>query len=125
MLLKQVLLRGSAGQSFCAFLAKGVTVRLEGDANDYVAKGLSGGRVTIVPPRRLLEQGFQTHHNLIVGNVCLYGATDGVLFLRGQAAERFCVRNSGAIVVCEGKWFQSTALFASPMKFRKNASHKW
>ncbi|TPP57929.1 Glutamate synthase [Fasciola gigantica] len=98
----KILLRGSAGQSFCAFLAKGVTVRLEGDANDYVAKGLSGGHVTIVPPRKLLEQGFQTQQNLIVGNVCLYGATEGVLFLRGQAAERFCVRNSGAIVVVEG-----------------------
>ncbi|VDP75644.1 unnamed protein product [Echinostoma caproni] len=97
----KIVLKGSAGQSFCAFLARGVTVRLEGDANDYVAKGLSGGRVTIVPPRGLLEQGFQSHQNLIVGNVCLYGATDGVLFLRGQAAERFCVRNSGAVVVAE------------------------
>ncbi|KAF5400943.1 Glutamate synthase, partial [Paragonimus heterotremus] len=95
-------LSGSAGQSFCAFLVQGIFVRLEGDANDYVAKGLSGGHVTITPPRELIDQGFQSETNLLVGNVCLYGATAGRLFLRGQAAERFCVRNSGATVVVEG-----------------------
>ncbi|CAH8494272.1 unnamed protein product [Dicrocoelium dendriticum] len=98
----KVRLTGSAGQSFCAFLVRGVHVRLEGDANDCVAKGLSGGHVTIVPPKELLDQGFQSEDNIIVGNVCLYGATEGRLFLRGQAAERFCVRNSGATVVAEG-----------------------
>ncbi|TGZ69158.1 hypothetical protein CRM22_003887 [Opisthorchis felineus] len=98
----KVHLTGSGGQSFCAFLVHGVSVRLEGDANDYVAKGLSGGEVTIVPPTSLLQQGFKSEANIIVGNVCLYGATSGRLFLRGQAAERFCVRNSGAVVVAEG-----------------------
>ncbi|KAA3673282.1 glutamate synthase (NADPH/NADH) [Paragonimus westermani] len=98
----KINLSGSAGQSFCAFLVQGISVRLEGDANDYVAKGLSGGHVTIVPPRGLIDQGFQSETNLLVGNVCLYGATSGRLFLRGQAAERFCVRNSGATVVVEG-----------------------
>ncbi|CAL8090390.1 unnamed protein product [Calicophoron daubneyi] len=97
-----VSLTGSAGQSFCAFLARGVRVRLEGDANDYVAKGLSGGHVTIVPPKEMLDAGYKSEDNLLVGNVCLYGATSGRLFLRGQAAERFCVRNSGATVVVEG-----------------------
>ncbi|CAH8648520.1 unnamed protein product [Schistosoma margrebowiei] len=93
---------GSAGQSLGAFLAHGVHIRLEGDGNDYVGKGLSGGKITIVPPKELLEEGFKSEDNLIVGNVCLYGAIEGCLFLRGQAAERFCVRNSGATVVVEG-----------------------
>lgn len=92
-------LRGSAGQSFCAFLAKGVNVKLVGDSNDYVGKGLSGGTVVISPPE---ESPFQSHLNVIVGNVCLYGATSGKAFFRGIAAERFCVRNSGAIAVVEG-----------------------
>jgi glutamate synthase (NADH) len=96
-----IKLKGSAGQSFCAFLAKGVVVELEGDSNDYVAKGLSGGEVIVYPPKDLL-QDFKSHENIIVGNVCLYGATSGKAFIRGIAAERFCVRNSGATAVIEG-----------------------
>ncbi|KAM7538774.1 hypothetical protein Aperf_G00000049076 [Anoplocephala perfoliata] len=98
----EVNLRGHAGQSFCAFLAPGVYVSLTGDANDYVAKGLSGGKVTIVPAGRLLTKDFHSEDHIIVGNACLYGAIDGRAFIRGQAAERFCVRNSGATVVAEG-----------------------
>ncbi|MEM7313350.1 MAG: glutamate synthase-related protein, partial [Planctomycetota bacterium] len=90
---------GSAGQSFGAFLAHGVTLELEGDANDYVGKGLSGGRVVIYPHR---ESKFAAEENIIVGNVCLYGATRGQAFFRGRAAERFAVRNSGAQTVIEG-----------------------
>ena len=91
--------RGSAGQSFGAWLARGVTLELEGDANDYVGKGLSGGRVVVYPDR---EATFAPSENIIVGNVCLYGATGGEAFFRGRAAERFCVRNSGAVAVVEG-----------------------
>ncbi len=91
--------KGSAGQSFGAFLARGITLDLEGDANDYVGKGLSGGRIQIYPPR---ESTFVPEENIIVGNVCLYGATGGQAFFRGKAAERFCVRNSGAYAVVEG-----------------------
>jgi glutamate synthase domain-containing protein 3 len=91
--------KGSAGQSFGAFLAHGVTLELEGDANDYVGKGLSGGRVVIYPPR---ESSFAAEENILVGNVCLYGATRGQAFFRGRAAERFAVRNSGAHTVIEG-----------------------
>ncbi|RZF40660.1 hypothetical protein LSTR_LSTR012761 [Laodelphax striatellus] len=94
-----VALKGSAGQSFCAFLARGVHVTLEGDANDYVGKGLSGGEVVIYPPK---SSPFQSDGNVIVGNVCLYGATSGKAFFRGIAAERFSVRNSGAVAVVEG-----------------------
>ncbi|OZJ06321.1 putative glutamate synthase [NADPH] [Bifiguratus adelaidae] len=94
-----VRLTGSAGQSFGAFLASGVTLELEGDANDYVGKGLSGGRIVIYPPS---EATFKSEQNVIIGNVCLYGAIKGQAFFRGIAAERFCVRNSGAIAVCEG-----------------------
>jgi glutamate synthase (NADPH/NADH) large chain len=90
---------GSAGQSFGAFLAKGVTLELEGDANDYVGKGLSGGKIIIYPPN---ESTFAPHENIIVGNVVLYGATGGKAFFNGRAAERFCVRNSGASAVVEG-----------------------
>jgi glutamate synthase domain-containing protein 3 len=90
---------GSAGQSFGAFLAGGVTLELEGDANDYVGKGLSGGRVIIYPPR---TSTFEAEENIIVGNVVLYGATSGEAYFRGRAAERFCVRNSGAHTVIEG-----------------------
>lgn len=90
---------GSAGQSFGAFLAKGVTLELEGDGNDYIGKGLSGGRVIVYPPK---QSSFQAEENIIVGNVCLYGATSGEAFFRGRAAERFCVRNSGARTVIEG-----------------------
>ncbi|KAG8184761.1 hypothetical protein JTE90_019357 [Oedothorax gibbosus] len=97
----KIKLEGSAGQSFCAFLSPGVCVELEGDANDYVGKGLSGGTVIVYPPTRL-PQDFKSEENIIVGNVCLYGATRGKAFFRGVAAERFCVRNSGAIAVVEG-----------------------
>jgi len=90
---------GSAGQSFGAFLARGVTLELEGDANDYVGKGLSGGHLRIYPPR---QSTFCAEENVIVGNVVLYGATSGEAFFRGRAAERFCVRNSGARAVIEG-----------------------
>lgn len=94
-----IRLRGSAGQSFGAFLAKGVNVTLEGDANDYVGKGLSGGNIVIYPPK---TSPFESHLNVIVGNVCLYGATSGKAFMRGIASERFAVRNSGAVTVVEG-----------------------
>ncbi|ORX52488.1 glutamate synthase [Hesseltinella vesiculosa] len=95
----QVQFTGSAGQSFGAFLAPGITFSLEGDANDYVGKGLSGGRLIIYPPKACT---FPSDNNIIVGNVCLYGATSGEAYFCGVAAERFCVRNSGAIAVCEG-----------------------
>jgi glutamate synthase domain-containing protein 3 len=91
--------KGSAGQSFGGWLAHGITLELEGDANDYVGKGLSGGRLIIYPPK---ESGFVPEENILVGNVLLYGATDGQAFFRGRAAERFCVRNSGAWAVIEG-----------------------
>jgi glutamate synthase domain-containing protein 3 len=94
-----VKLTGSAGQSFGAWLSRGITLELEGDANDYVGKGLSGGRIVIYPP---VDSGFRPEDNIIVGNVVLYGATSGQAFFRGQAAERFCVRNSGAWAVVEG-----------------------
>ncbi|MGI9328257.1 MAG: glutamate synthase large subunit [Pseudomonadales bacterium] len=90
---------GSAGQSFGAWLAKGVTLEVEGDANDFVGKGLSGGRVIVYPPTRSI---FRAEDNILVGNVVLYGATSGECYLRGIAAERFCVRNSGAHAVVEG-----------------------
>src|ERR1700753_2942392 len=92
-------IRGSAGQSFGAYLAPGVTLELEGDANDYVGKGLSGGRLIIYPPRSAV---FKAEDNILIGNVCLYGATSGTCFFRGVAAERFAVRNSGATAVVEG-----------------------
>jgi glutamate synthase (ferredoxin) len=89
---------GSAGQSFGAFLAKGVTLTLEGDANDYVGKGLSGGRLIVYPPR---TSTFLPEENMLVGNVVLYGATSGEAYFNGMAGERFAVRNSGAIAVVE------------------------
>ena len=92
-------IKGSAGQSFGAFLASGVTLELEGDANDYVGKGLSGGRLIIYPPRSAV---FKAEENILIGNVCLYGATAGLCYFRGVAAERFAVRNSGATAVVEG-----------------------
>ena len=91
-------LKGSAGQSFGAWLARGVTLELDGDANDYVGKGLSGGRIIIYPPK---DSSFVPEENIIIGNVALYGATGGEAFFRGGAAERFCVRNSGAHAVIE------------------------
>jgi glutamate synthase (NADPH) large chain len=90
---------GSAGQSFGAFLPRGVTLRLEGDANDYVGKGLSGGRIVIRPDR---AASFVAHEQIIAGNVICYGATSGEIFIRGGVGERFCVRNSGATAVVEG-----------------------
>jgi glutamate synthase domain-containing protein 3 len=92
-------LTGSAGQSFGAFLARGITLELIGDANDYVGKGLSGGRLIIYPPA---GSSFVPEENIIIGNVALYGATSGEAFFRGRAAERFAVRNSGAHTVIEG-----------------------
>jgi glutamate synthase (NADPH) large chain len=89
---------GSAGQSFGAFLSKGVTLTLEGDANDYVGKGMSGGKIIIYPPK---NSHFVPEENSIVGNVVLYGATSGEAYFGGQAGERFAVRNSGATVVVE------------------------
>ncbi len=94
-----VKLEGSAGQSFGAWLAKGVTLELEGDANDYVGKGLSGGKLVVYPSKKAT---FVPAENMIVGNVVLYGAVKGKAFFRGRAAERFCVRNSGAWAVIEG-----------------------
>ncbi len=90
---------GSAGQSFGAFLARGVTLELEGDANDYVGKGLSGGRLIVYPPE---TSTFLPEENILVGNVVLYGATSGEAFFNGMAGERFAVRNSGATAVVEG-----------------------
>ncbi|MEC8906167.1 MAG: glutamate synthase large subunit [Verrucomicrobiota bacterium] len=90
---------GSAGQSLGAFLAKGISIELEGDANDYVGKGLSGGKLAVYPSK---SSTFVPEENIIIGNVCLYGATGGKAFFRGHAAERFCVRNSGAHSVIEG-----------------------
>ncbi len=94
-----ITLTGSAGQSFGAFVPRGVTLRLEGDANDYVAKGLSGGRIVVRPDR---SASFDAATQIIAGNVIGYGATSGEIFLRGQVGERFCVRNSGATAVVEG-----------------------
>ena len=94
-----ITLIGSAGQSFGAFLPAGITLRLEGDANDYLAKGLSGGRIVVRPDR---EARFAAEHHVIAGNVAAYGATAGELFVRGIVGERFCVRNSGAVAVVEG-----------------------
>ena len=91
--------KGSAGQSFAAWLVRGITFRLEGDANDYVGKGLSGGKLIIYPPK---NSKFKAEENILLGNVALYGATSGEAYFRGIAAERFCVRNSGASVVVEG-----------------------
>ena len=90
---------GSAGQSFGAFLSRGITFTLEGDANDYLGKGLSGGRIAVVPPA---GSTFVPEENIIIGNTVLYGATAGELYVRGIAGERFCVRNSGAYAVVEG-----------------------
>lgn len=92
-------MKGSAGQSCGAFLAPGITVELEGDANDYVGKGLSGGRMIIYPPK---QSTFKAEENIIIGNVCFYGATSGEAFIRGVASERFAVRNSGVHAVVEG-----------------------
>jgi glutamate synthase (NADPH/NADH) large chain len=91
--------RGSAGQSFGAFVPRGITMHLEGDSNDYLGKGLSGGRIIVRPDR---DAKFAAEHNVIAGNVIGYGATSGEIYLRGVVGERFCVRNSGATAVVEG-----------------------
>src|SRR5256712_4168102 len=90
---------GSAGQSFGAFVPRGITFMLEGDANDSWGKGLSGGRLIVYPPRR---STFAAEENILIGNVALYGATSGEAFFNGVAGERFAVRNSGATAVVEG-----------------------
>ncbi len=94
-----IKLNGSAGQSLGAWLASGITIAVEGDANDYVGKGLSGGKLIIYPPQNV---SFRPEENILIGNVVLYGATSGEAYFRGIAAERFCVRNSGARAVVEG-----------------------
>jgi len=94
-----IKLNGSAGQSLGAWLYEGVTIELEGDANDYAGKGLSGGRLVVYPPK---DSTFVAEENIIVGNTVLYGSTSGEAYFRGIAAERFCVRNSGAKTVVEG-----------------------
>jgi len=95
----EIILRGSAGQSFGAFLAPGVQLRLIGESNDYLGKGLSGGRIIVQTPE---NSPFMAHENIIVGNTLLYGATSGEVFINGMAGERFAVRNSGATAVVEG-----------------------
>jgi glutamate synthase (NADPH/NADH) large chain len=97
--LIQLGFKGSAGQSFGAFLVKGVTFRLEGDANDYLGKGLSGGKIIVVAPKGVK---YKPEDNVIIGNTVLYGATGGEIYVNGIAGERFCVRNSGALAVVEG-----------------------
>jgi glutamate synthase (NADPH/NADH) large chain len=91
--------KGSGGQSFGAFLSKGITIELEGDANDYLGKGLSGGHIIVYPPK---ASTFKADENIIIGNVALYGAIDGECYFNGIAGERFAVRNSGATAVVEG-----------------------
>lgn len=95
----KVVCNGSGGQSFGAFIPKGLTLELKGDSNDYFGKGLSGGKLIVYPPE---NSKFRAEENIIVGNVALYGATSGKAFINGVAGERFCVRNSGAVAVVEG-----------------------
>ncbi len=95
----QITFTGSGGQSFGAFLAPGITMKIHGDANDYAGKGMSGGRIILVPPEGAT---FRAEENIIIGNVVLYGATGGEMYINGLAGERFCVRNSGASAVVEG-----------------------
>lgn len=97
-----VNLKGHAGQSFGFTLAKGITLKVEGDANDYTGKGLSGGKISVAPSPDVVAAGFKPQEHVVVGNVCLYGATSGKAFFSGKAGERFCVRNSGALAVVEG-----------------------
>ena len=98
----QLKLNGHGGQSFGFTLAKGITATIEGDCNDYAGKGLSGGKIAVFPSQEVIDDGFVPEDNVVVGNVCLYGATAGKAFFRGKAGERFCVRNSGALAVVEG-----------------------
>ena len=97
--LYRIQCKGSGGQSFGAFIPQGLTLELEGDCNDYLGKGLSGGTIIVYPPA---NAAFQAEDNIIIGNVALYGATSGKAFINGIAGERFCVRNSGAVAVVEG-----------------------
>ena len=94
-----VKFKGSAGQSFGAFLVRGITFKLEGEANDYLGKALSGGRISVMPP---IRSNFEADRNTIAGNTLLYGATGGEVYINGRVGERFAVRNSGAIAVVEG-----------------------
>jgi glutamate synthase (ferredoxin) len=94
----QLLFQGSAGQSFGAFVPRGITLTLEGDSNDYLGKGLSGGKIIVYPPKAAT---FVAEENVIIGNVAFYGATGGEAYVRGMAGERFCVRNSGVNAVVE------------------------
>jgi len=98
----KINLKGHGGQSFAFTLAKGITATIEGDCNDYAGKGLSGGKIAVYPAEEVISDGFVPEDNVVVGNVCLYGATSGKAFFRGKAGERFCVRNSGALAVVEG-----------------------
>ena len=95
----RVLCNGAGGQSFGAFIPKGLTLELVGDSNDYFGKGLSGGKLIVYPPK---GSTFKAENNIIIGNVAFYGATSGKAFINGVAGERFCVRNSGAVAVVEG-----------------------
>lgn len=95
-------LNGHAGQSMGFTLAKGITMTVEGDANDYTGKGLSGGKIAVYPSQEVIQDGFKPEDHVVVGNVALYGATAGKAFFRGKGGERFCVRNSGALAVVEG-----------------------
>ena len=110
-----VKLTGTAGQSFGAWLARGVTFELEGDANDYVGKGLSGGRIIVYPPR---ASTFLPEENILIGNVALYGATSGEAYFRGVAGERFAVRNSGALAVVEGLGYARVQVSEPPLGWR-------
>ena len=95
----RIICNGSGGQSFGAFIPKGLTLELKGDSNDYFGKGLSGGKLIVYPPE---QSCFKAEENIIIGNVALYGATSGKAFINGIAGERFCIRNSGAAAVVEG-----------------------
>ena len=119
-----IKLTGSAGQSLGAWLAKGITLTVEGDANDYVGKGLSGGKIVIYPPK---QSSFLAEENVIAGNVILYGATGGEAYIRGIVAERFAVRNSGAHAVVEGNWRSRVRIYdrRSGCNFRRNRSQLW
>ena len=91
-------MKGTAGQSFGAWLAQGVTLELAGDANDYVGKGMAAGQIVVYPPKDVI---YETKNSVIIGNTCMYGATGGKLYAAGVAGERFAVRNSGATAIVE------------------------
>ena len=110
----KIKFKGSAGQSFGAFAVKGLDLRLEGETNDYFGKGLSGGRISILPPARRSDE-FKAEENIIAGNTGLYGATSGELYINGKVGERFGVRNSGAIAVIEGAGDHCCESVTSPL----------